>query len=115
MAHQMAVSAALALVCTGVTRAAAVQEEVPTCEAQWLQEAKDGAREAQYFSGLCALFGETGVSRDAQAAVAWFRRSAEQGLPRAQYALGLCLQEGVGIEKNEEEATVWFRRAAEQG
>jgi TPR repeat protein len=42
------------------------------------------------------------------------QKIAEQDNAEAQYYLGLCYREGIGIEKNEEEAVKWFRKAAEQ-
>jgi TPR repeat protein len=35
------------------------------------------------------------------------------GDPVAQFGLGLCLAEGIGVEQNDQAALDWFRRAAE--
>ena len=45
----------------------------------------------------------------------WFRRLAEQGVARAQAALGLMYENGRGVRRNDAEAVRWYRRAAEQG
>jgi TPR repeat protein len=33
----------------------------------------------------------------------------------AQYQLGVCLENGIGVAKNEIEAMEWYEKAAEQG
>ncbi|KAJ1271513.1 hypothetical protein BS78_06G133100 [Paspalum vaginatum] len=63
-------------------------------------------------------------------AVAYYRSAAELGHPigmcnlgvsylegnaRAQYNLGLCLQNGKGLKRNQKEAAKWYLRAAEGG
>lgn len=40
---------------------------------------------------------------------------AEQGNPKAQYALGTMYAEGSGVSKDYSEAMKWFRKSAEQG
>ena len=44
-----------------------------------------------------------------------YRKAAEQGYAREQYALGWCYANGNGVEKNYSEAVKWYRKAAEQG
>ena len=56
-----------------------------------------------------------GVPPDAAAAVAWYRRAAEQGDARAQYNLGGMYREGRGVPQDAAGAVAWYRRAAEQG
>ena len=56
-----------------------------------------------------------GVDEDPQQAVEWFMKSARQGDPEAQYALGVCYNEGLGVERDVDEAREWYARAAEQG
>ena len=43
------------------------------------------------------------------------RKSAEQGDADAQFNLGLCYTDGLGVAKDEKEAVRWYRQAAEQG
>lgn len=43
------------------------------------------------------------------------KRSAEMGLAKAQYSLGLCFKNGTGTRKSPAQARAWFRKAAEQG
>ncbi len=55
-----------------------------------------------------------GVESNATEGVKWFRKSAEQGNPPAEYSLGLCYFEGRGVPKNVQQALVWYRKAAGQ-
>lgn len=48
-------------------------------------------------------------------ALFWYRKSAKQDFPIAQYNLGVYYEKGLGEEKNEKEAFLWYRRSAEQG
>ncbi|XP_047079634.1 F-box protein At1g70590-like [Lolium rigidum] len=67
--------------------------------------------------GMCNL----GVSYleadppEADEAVRWFYPATSAGNVRAQYNLGLCLQNGKGIKRNQREAAKWYLRAAEGG
>lgn len=56
-----------------------------------------------------------GTALDPAEAVAWFRKSADQGCPDAFYALGVCCENGEGVEKNLDEAESWYRKAQEAG
>ena len=40
---------------------------------------------------------------------------AEQGMPHAQFFLGLMHEDGKGVPKNNKTAVKWYRLAAEQG
>ena len=48
-------------------------------------------------------------------AVKWYRKAAEQGIANAQFRLGVCYEDGMGVVKDEAEAMKWWRKAAEQG
>ena len=50
-----------------------------------------------------------------QEAVAWLRKAAEHGDPKAQNILGASYDKGQGVTKNYLEAVKWYRKAAEQG
>lgn len=75
--------------------------------------ASGGDAVAQYNMGVMHEIGQ-GVAKDAEKAVEWYRRSAEQGYENAQYNLGVMLLYGVGVEKNRDSAIAWFKKAAEQ-
>jgi TPR repeat protein len=53
-------------------------------------------------------------SKDAAEGTRWYRKAAEQNLPRAQLVLGTSFSLGSGVEKNPIEAAKWYRKAAEQ-
>ena len=48
-------------------------------------------------------------------AVQWFRKAAEQGEAHAQFMLGMCYFNGVGITQDKTEAVKWLQKAAKQG
>lgn len=47
--------------------------------------------------------------------VNFFRKAAKQGHSSAQYYLGKCYYDGLGVDEDEEEAAKWWLLAAEQG
>ena len=50
-----------------------------------------------------------------ESAIKHFRKAAEKGNAEAQFKLGYCLYQGLGMEQDYAEAVKWFRKAAEQG
>ena len=50
------------------------------------------------------------MSKDANLAVAWYRRAAENGDWTARIALGEMYARGEGVPKNAEAAVAWYRR-----
>ena len=55
------------------------------------------------------------MEQDCSEATKWYRLAAEQGLAEAQYNLGHCYYNGIGVEQDYSEAAKWYRLAAEQG
>ena len=53
------------------------------------------------------------VAKDFETAEKYFTPAAEQGVPEAQFKLGICYHEG--IEQDYKEAVNWLLKAAEQG
>lgn len=45
----------------------------------------------------------------------WFRKAAEQNNADAQYRLGACYANGMGVARNQVEALKWIRKSAAQG
>jgi hypothetical protein len=41
--------------------------------------------------------------------------AAEQGLAKAQYNLGVCYEQGLGVEQSYNKAVKWYKLSAEQG
>ena len=56
-----------------------------------------------------------GVVQDANEAVKWFQKAAEQGYPFAQYNLAHAYVEGKVLGKDNVEAYKWFLLAGAQG
>ena len=66
-----------------------------------------------YEKGLNALAG-TGASHNDTAAVDYFRKSASQGYPPAQVALGFLYDTGTIIAREPQQAADWYKKAALQ-
>lgn len=68
-------------------------------------------------SGWCL----TGIAEDAvlpqseQQAYIWARLAADQGLPKAEYALGHYSENGIGVPVDVDEAKRWYLKAARHG
>ena len=58
--------------------------------------------------------GGAGTSKDAEQAVYWYTKAAEQGNTKAQYQLGHMYSEGRGALKDSVLAYVWWNIAASQ-
>lgn len=56
-----------------------------------------------------------GSPADRAQALEWFRRAAEQGVPEAQYMVGLAYYEGTVVKKDVKLALLFINRAAAQG
>ena len=56
-----------------------------------------------------------GVPQDDAEAVRWYRKSAEQGVAKAQFFLGLMYTLGRGVPQDYAEAYMWYNLAATQG
>ncbi len=80
----------------------------------WVGLAVRGDAAAQYNVGLMLEKG-TGVATDAEQAVQWYYRAAEQGYVPAQYNLGGMLYRGAGIAVDFAAAATMWQRAAKAG
>ena len=58
---------------------------------------------------------EAYLNQDYTSALEQLEPLAEQGDPRAQYAVGWMYRNGEGLDQDYETAAQWYRRAAEQG
>lgn len=47
-------------------------------------------------------------------AVLWYQKAAEENHPVAQYYLGLCYENGLGVKQNHDQAVSWLQKAAEK-
>ena len=48
-------------------------------------------------------------------AVEWYQKAAEQGLPEAQFFLGIMYGNGSGVAQSDDKAFEWIQKAAAQG
>ena len=55
------------------------------------------------------------MAPDAEAALIWIRKAAEQGLGEAMYELGVRYERGTGSAPSGEEALRWYEKAADAG
>lgn len=76
--------------------------------------AESGDAEAQYSLAMMFDFGDT-VPRDAEKAVYWLRKAAEQDLAVACYTLGIKYEFGSTVRQSPTRAAYWYRRAALRG
>ena len=80
----------------------------------WAREAaRQDNREVMFLLGRL-LIGSTEPAARSEG-LDWLKRSAELGLPEAQYELGIVYFEGRGTAKDSDAALVWWRKAADQG
>lgn len=87
----------------------------------WFQNISEAANlglsDAQADLGVAYLYGEekANVAQDANVAVQWLRKAAEQGNEKGNYYLGICYEYGAGVDKNEEESLKFYYIAANEG
>lgn len=79
-----------------------------------LESAEMGDERSQCMLGTLYIFG-IGVWKDAEAAVKWYRRAANNQNAEAHYNLGNCYKSGVGVEKSQETAFYHYMNAAING
>jgi TPR repeat protein len=78
--------------------------------------AADGLPPAQSRLGSMYINGYGAIQVDAQAALMWFKKAADQGDARGMNGLGSMYANGDGgLVENDQEAEKWFRKAAELG
>jgi len=90
------------------------ENAAPSATVQAFDDANPTDPEAQLDLAVRYLTG-LGARQNKETAVAWFRRSAEQGNRNAQTLLGVVYNDGIGVEQDFELAAKWFTRAAKQG
>jgi len=77
----------------------------------WIESAKAGDAEAQYYVGTIYEKGPTGKP-DFLHAIAWYEKAADQGYGQAAMNLGRLYEKGLGVNKNAKEAFQWYARAS---
>ncbi len=79
------------------------------------EKAFEGNAEAQHDLAAIYTAGHGGVEQDFKKAAFWFQKSAEKGIPNAQYNLGVLYHKGLGVKKNLDKALQLYRAASYQG
>jgi len=77
----------------------------------WLEEAKAGSAEAQYYVGQIYEKG-MGLDPDYGTAAQWYSKAADQGYSAAQISLGFLYETGLGVEQDSTQALNWYRQAS---
>ncbi|HET8707146.1 MAG TPA: caspase family protein [Pseudomonadales bacterium] len=77
----------------------------------WLEEAKNGNKEAQNYVGEIYEKG-LGLTPDYQTAAMWYQKSAAQDFARAQINLGNLYEKGLGVPKDPVKALNLYRAAS---
>ena len=90
------------------------RKDYQTAFSQLQPLAKNGDGNAQVILGHMYVNG-SGVPKNDNQAVTWYRQSAEQGNQFGQYNLGVMYSAGAGVGQNDSDAFRWFQLSAEQG
>ena len=77
----------------------------------WLDEAKAGDPEAQYYVGQIYEKG-LGLEPDYATAAQWYGKAAQQGYSSAQLSLGYLYETGLGVGQDPAQALDWYRKAS---
>ncbi|CAO1620098.1 unnamed protein product [Sympodiomycopsis kandeliae] len=78
--------------------------------------AQQNHKEACFALTAWYLVGAPGILPQSDTeAFLWAKKAAEQGLAKAEYAVGYFTEMGIGTVKDLKEAKAWFTRAAEHG
>lgn len=86
-----------------------------------LQAAQFGHVEAAYRAGINSLQqvdqlpDEASKKQMLQQSLQLLAQAAQSGFAAAQFSLGQCWLQGIGVEKNPKEGMAWIERAAQQG
>lgn len=81
----------------------------------WLELAKKGDAQSQFFLGVLYDQGGETVAKDDKAASTWFEAAARQDHVNAQFNLGNAYKRGRGVPQSEEQAVFWWQQAADLG
>lgn len=92
---------------TAYANGAGVEKESARAQQLFDKAAALGHAESQYLVGMRL---SSGPAPDWKAAVPYFWRSADQGLPGAEFMMGYIHHMGYGVDKNPETAAYWYRR-----
>jgi len=69
----------------------------------------------RYFYGTGGKVNGRQYGQDYRLAVYSYRKAADQGDADAQFMLGWCYENGLGVERDYDQAQAWYQKAADQG
>ena len=101
----------VAIVSADAVRGNAQDDDAARLEAM-RRQAVAGSAESQFLLGRYYL---DGSQLDADRAVFWFQKAAQQGHLFAQFELGLMNEEGTGVPRDPGQAALWYQNAATHG
>jgi TPR repeat protein len=81
----------------------------------YLEAARKGSAKAQYVVATMYRFAQYGLKKDMAAAIQWYVKAADQGMPTAQFALGKLLMEGKAVMQDDAAALQWLSLAHVNG
>lgn len=77
-------------------------------------QAFQGVAEAQHDLAAIYTAGHGGVQQNFEKAATWFVEASQNGIPNAQYNLGVLYHQGLGVERDLGRALYWYREAAKE-
>lgn len=113
-ASEQGEAAAIYNIATLFERGVAIDESPAQAFRWYLRAAEYGSISAANIVGLFYEQGVIGEGPDATKAAEWYARAATQGHPFAQYNVGRCHVEGLGVPTDPSKALGYFERAAQQ-
>jgi TPR repeat protein len=113
-ASEQGEAAAIYNIATLFERGVAMDESPSQAFRWYLRAAEYGSISAANIVGLFYEQGVIGEAPDPQKAADWYARAAGQGHPFAQYNVGRCHVEGLGVPTDPAKALGFFERAAQQ-
>jgi TPR repeat protein len=83
---------------------------------KFIKDANKGDAYSQKIIGDCFYNATGGVAdKNYNMAVDYYRKAADQGYAPAEYCMGFCAEDGIGMGSNPSEAAEWYAKAGEQG
>lgn len=82
--------------------------------AKWYTLASDQDDAVSHFE-LGAMYLRGPLEKDLKKAVALFERAAAKGITNAEYQLGVCYENGIGVEADFDKAVAFYKSAAQGG
>ena len=69
----------------------------------------------ELYIGMCYVSGYGGCTKDIKVGLEHISKAADYDIAVAQYLIGVCYDNGIGVKQDLERAMSWYKKAAEQG